>query len=401
MMQDASFVMKDDAPRGNPKLATHGLFGEKASVRKDFKRPPNEEPTTKFSLDDFKVKQAIGSGNASTVFSAVHLATGTKVALKRYVAGDLSDQLRRCVENELSLHSSLHHPDILGCYGSFTDKFGNKYLVLDHAEGGDLFNHLWRSRRMHVCSEGEIVNRVIRPLATALQHLHSKNILHRDIKPENLLLMKGEGHETCKLSDFGFAKCIATETPTSRVGTLVYMAPEVMECDKETRASLRARGEAGYGPPADCWSVGVLAYECIFDCTPFTTDTFQGVYNDIHEGVIRWPSYRGASMEAMDFVLACMDVNPKTRLTAQEMLEHPWLLKHQSQVRRDLTDDVKNFTWDSYGDVDHEAAMMVEAHANANEFATEPEEVKFVDERRTESPKVVRGLQSLMTWLKK
>ena len=398
------FVMKDDAPHVNPKLAPHGTIGEKASVRKDFKvfEPPNEEPTTKvatFSLGDFKVMQALGSGNASTVFSAVHLATGTKVALKRYVAGDLSDQLRRCVENELSLHSSLHHPDILGCYGSFTDKFGNKYLVLDHAEGGDLFNHLWRSRRTRVWSEGEIVNRVIRPLATALQHLHSKNILHRDIKPENLLLMKGDGHETCKLSDFGFAKCIATEPPTSRVGTLVYMAPEVMTCDKETRASLRARGEAGYGPPADCWSVGVLAYECIFDCAPFTTDTFQEVYNDIHEGVIRWPSYRGASMEAMDFVLACMDVNPKTRLTAQEMLEHPWLLKHQSQVRRDLTDDVKNFTWDSC--VDHEAAMMVEAHANANEFATGPEEVKFVDERRTESPKVVRGLQSLMTWLKK
>jgi serine/threonine protein kinase len=93
-----------------------------------------------------------------------------------------------------------------------------------------------------------------------LSHLHRRGIIHRDIKPENILL---SANGVPKLSDFGTAYVQEGETQTHSVpictlssGTLPYMAPEML-----TRSKLHSY-------QCDYWSLGVTAYELLFNCRP-------------------------------------------------------------------------------------------------------------------------------------
>ena len=86
-----------------------------------------------------------------------------------------------------------------------------------------------------------------------LEELHSKKIIYRDLKPENLVLNKN-GY--LKLIDFGTAKFMDKDKTYTLMGSLHYIAPEVME-------------DIGYGFECDLFSFGVVFYELICGCLPF------------------------------------------------------------------------------------------------------------------------------------
>ena len=84
-------------------------------------------------------------------------------------------------------------------------------------------------------------------LASGLQYAHERGVLHRDLKPGNIFLSKN-GREL-RIGDFGLSKVVERgEMCSSRVGTIMYMAPEV-------------RNKSSYTSSADLYSLGVLAYE--------------------------------------------------------------------------------------------------------------------------------------------
>merc|ERR1711981_1056680 len=96
---------------------------------------------------------------------------------------------------------------------------GKLYLVLEFAQGGELFNLL---EREHVFDE-KWASFYLAEIALALGHLHSKGVIYRDLKPENVLLDK-DGH--VKLTDFGLCKQnIFTSDGLTKTfcGTVEYM----------------------------------------------------------------------------------------------------------------------------------------------------------------------------------
>jgi serine/threonine protein kinase len=127
--------------------------------------------------------------------------------------------------------------------------------------GGELFE---RIVQVGVYSERQAAE-IVANLLSALNYLHSCNILHRDIKPENILLASHDSAEV-KLSDFGIAKVLEEEGEDARsrgraytsCGTDYYVAPEVL------------KGE-GYDNKVDLWSLGVVVYIMYVCCFVFVS----------------------------------------------------------------------------------------------------------------------------------
>nr|XP_023406842.1 inhibitor of nuclear factor kappa-B kinase subunit beta isoform X5 [Loxodonta africana] len=96
--------------------------------------------------------------------------------------------------------------------------------------------------------------------ASALRYLHENRIIHRDLKPENIVLQQGEQRLIHKIIDLGYAKELDQGSLcTSFVGTLQYLAPELLEQQR-------------YTVTVDYWSFGTLAFECITGFRPFLPD---------------------------------------------------------------------------------------------------------------------------------
>ena len=101
----------------------------------------------------------------------------------------------------------------------------------------------------------------MKQLLSGVSHLHSLNIAHRDLKPEYILLNEAENIQQLKIIDFGTAHQWTAESTAmhERVGTLNYMAPEVLRANEQDPATY-------YNELCDMWSLGVIAYLlCCFE----------------------------------------------------------------------------------------------------------------------------------------
>ena len=254
------------------------------------------------TLTHFRLLRAIGHGCASTVFEAIHLTSGTacviKICMKTRLHQDEEHRFRR----EMNIHSALNHRNILRFYASFEDAQAF-YIVMEQAEKGDLLNYIRRKYRGTMPLD-VLRARVLEPLLQALNYLHKMSVIHRDVKPENILVAR-DG--TIKLCDFGFSINSYDERPKSYVGTLEYMAPEILE--KKTHL---------FSEKLDIWSVGVLTYECLVGVSPFHMGSEKDIVAAILEGKYFLPSV--LTGEVVSFLKHCLHPNPEQRYSAKELL---------------------------------------------------------------------------------
>mmetsp|Transcript_24590 Transcript_24590/g.61791 ORF Transcript_24590/g.61791 Transcript_24590/m.61791 type:complete len:688 (+) Transcript_24590:629-2692(+) len=227
-----------------------------------------------WTVDDFTLIREIGKGRASVVHHAVCKHGHLPVALKVYRKAGLTDVTRRQVEREVAIHSKASHPHIVDCYVVFEDAAAI-YLALEYAPGGDLMKVLEKGRRLNEGQTREALAQVL----SALEYLHGLSIIHRDIKPENILVMRSGA---LKLADLGTAIDLRQERAVSRLGTLDYMAPEVLRCpDKRAAADHKERADLGYCTAVDAWAVGILAFELLTGAPPFERDTVRDTVAEI------------------------------------------------------------------------------------------------------------------------
>ena len=92
--------------------------------------------------------------------------------------------------------SSLHHPNIVKCHGSFM-RGSTLCIVMDYCAGGDLHDRLGRLKaKGQPLSEDDVLDWLVQ-ICLALKHLHDRKILHRDIKTQNLFLNKAGVIKVC------------------------------------------------------------------------------------------------------------------------------------------------------------------------------------------------------------
>jgi len=231
-------------------------------------QPPSNFEVPQLDSDMFVIQGLIGEGGFGKVLSATFMQTGkwyavkeiNKVSLLKHKSG-----LSMIMGELEALKRVDKHPFIVSLHLAYHDR-RNCYFVLDLVTGGDLRYYL---RRKHIFEEQDVAFYVA-CISSALEHIHSRNMIHRDIKPENIILdERGYPH----LADFGVAHsqtpkdvrsndAVEAElenslTSTLASGTKQYLAPEVF-CKAHV-----------HGPESDYWSLAVVAYELLHGKRPF------------------------------------------------------------------------------------------------------------------------------------
>ncbi|KAE8986250.1 Serine/threonine-protein kinase [Phytophthora rubi] len=290
--------------------------------------PAVHQPRHKWQLFD-----QIGSGAFGIVRLGMHEDSGEVAAVKIVAMENPNDQRSYpSLEREIS---ALKLVKALGGHNSIIDLRdvyveGRKlFLVTELARGGELFEQIVAYGSFPEAKARDVA----REIASALSFLHRHGLVHKDVKPENILLSarvvehntsgvyrKGNRHESTslvKLADFGSAGPASTATNLEDVGTAAYLPPELLTTGVCTSA-------------CDMWALGCVLYIMLSGSHPFDLD---GMSSDhVVEHRIKaepisfaFSAWNNVSPDAKDLISKLLVKDPTLRLTAEQMLQHPWM----------------------------------------------------------------------------
>ncbi|CAN8258665.1 unnamed protein product [Cochlearia groenlandica] len=259
----------------------------------------------------YTLGKELGRGQFGVTYLCTENSTGKKYACKsiskkKLVTKADKDDMRR--EIQIMQHLS-GQPNIVEFKGAYEDEKAVN-LVMELCAGGELFDR--------IIAKGHYSERaaasVCRQIVNVVKICHFMGVLHRDLKPENFLLSSKDEKALIKATDFGLSVFIEEgKVYRDIVGSAYYVAPEV----------LRRR----YGKEVDIWSAGIILYILLSGVPPFWAETEKGIFDAILEGHIDfesqpWPSI---SESAKDLVRRMLTADPKRRISAADVLQHPWL----------------------------------------------------------------------------
>lgn len=344
----------------------------------------------KMGIDDFELLTIIGKGAFGEVRLCRAKSTSEIFAMKKLKKSEmLSRGQVEHVRSERNLLVEVDSRCIVKLFYSFQDS-DYLYLIMEYLPGGDIMTLLMREDVL--CED--VARFYMAESILAIHSIHQYNYVHRDIKPDNLILDKN-GH--LKLSDFGLCKPLddkystlvdddvltAQESPSeseghsnydgglwsmpkeqllhwkrnrremaySTVGTLDYMAPEVLL-------------KRGYGMECDWWSLGAIMYEMLIGYPPFCSDdprmTCRKIIN--WKTCLKFPEEPRISDEARDLIchLLC---NVDTRLGTggvEEIKAHPWfqgiqwekLYEMEAAYKPKVTGDLDTQNFEKFSEVE-------------------------------------------------
>ncbi|NXI84764.1 IKKB kinase, partial [Rhipidura dahli] len=220
-------------------------------------RPPALQALT---CGPWEMRERLGTGGFGNVIRWHNKETGEQVAIKQ-CRQELSPRNRDRWALEIQIMKRLNHPNVVAARDvpEGMQKLAPNdlpLLAMEYCQGGDLRKYL--NQLENCCGlREEAILILLSDIASALRYLHENRIIHRDLKPENIVLQQGEQRLIHKIIDLGYAKELDQGSLcTSFVGTLQYLAPELLEQQK-------------YTVTVDYWSFGTLAFECITGFRPF------------------------------------------------------------------------------------------------------------------------------------
>nr|XP_008123028.1 PREDICTED: ribosomal protein S6 kinase alpha-2 isoform X4 [Anolis carolinensis] len=318
-----------DSPGVPPSANAHNLFRGFSFVASSLVQEPAQQELHKVIVnpivqqlhgnnihftDGYEIKEDIGIGSYSVCKRCVHKATETEFAVK------VIDKSKRDPSEEIEILLRYgQHPNIITLKDVYDDgKY--VYLVMELMRGGELLDRILRQK----CFSEREASDVLCTITKTVDYLHSQGVVHRDLKPSNILYMDESGNpDSIRICDFGFAKQLRAEngllmTPCY---TANFVAPEVLK-------------RQGYDAACDIWSLGILLYTMLAGFTPFANgpdDTPEEILARIGSGkyALTGGNWDSISDAAKDIVSKMLHVDPHQRLTATQVLRHPWIINRE------------------------------------------------------------------------
>ncbi|CAO3631173.1 unnamed protein product [Cunninghamella blakesleeana] len=323
-------------------------------------------------IDDYVINEIIGYGGFSTVRKGYCISDGKTVAIKiikknhhglvsptlspTSTTTTTSHQHDLHLEHELQIWEKMNHPYIVNIQKVLETDHAN-YIICDYCCNGTLLEKL----QQHELTDQD-KKRLFLQLVQAIQYIHQQcQVIHKDIKLDNVLL---DDQMNVKLCDFGLAvhRQFTTSTPshlseiahghshphsfTSPItsptlsptntttnttmtsssnsssnsshchsgvgGSLAYCAPEQLKSSKVLSC-----------PKTDIWSLGIVLYAMFAGKLPFSDDYDVRLRQSILLGEYTIPTH--FSSDLTDLISHCLDPNPMTRYSLNEIMNHSWL----------------------------------------------------------------------------
>jgi serine/threonine protein kinase len=211
------------------------------------------------TLDRYKSINTLGSGCSSIV--KLCEKDNVLVAIKVMTLKSLDNDL---VKSELNNHSRIDHPNIVKMHHYFYNKIkSDLYIVLDYCKYKDL-EVIKKNKKIFSVEE---IRYCMKQIFSAVNYLHSLNIIHRDLKLLNILV---DENKQLKLADFGFSLDLNVSSNENKhvTGTYNYIPPEILKKEPYSK----------YG---DIWSLGIMMYIMCYGKAPFIDISIKKLLNNI------------------------------------------------------------------------------------------------------------------------
>lgn len=304
----------------------------------------HSEPTIKYQVhvNDkvYKVLRRLGTGGSAKVYEGFDPQTAMTVAIKIINMAKADPKTQQGYFNEISLLRQLSDcPGVVRMYDSEYKSKCQELIVVMEKGDADLAQVLdsYYKRKGAKKIDGVTIKFYWRELLLAVREIHKRGIVHADLKPVNFIFVRSQ----IKIIDFGIAHAIAPDSTSIirdyQIGTINYMAPETLRNRAEDRsfhqstqqhqASVVKRATViKYNDKADIWSLGCILYNLVYGSPPFDKypdllTKAQAIVDPQH--VIELKPLKNQHL--LDCIKSCLRYQPERRLSAEELLSHPYL----------------------------------------------------------------------------
>lgn len=250
----------------------------------------------------YKLKGVLGKGGFGTVHAGIRKSDGMLVAVKEVSKDKV---LEYTVDDKVPLEIALMQqvsdvPGVIRLIDYF-DMTHSYYIVMERFNSKDLFDFISEEGPL-----GEnLARQLFRQVLDTVIQCHTRGILHRDLKDENILIDLSS-HQL-KLIDFGSGTYLHDGIYTDFEGTRVYSPPEWIKYRRYKADGLTV------------WSLGILLYDMLCGDVPYETD------QQILQAELIWFPQVNLSQEAKNVISQCLNPDPESRISLQQLLNHPWM----------------------------------------------------------------------------
>ena len=290
-------------------------------------------------IEDLTLIKCLGKGAFGEVYLTSRQGSKQKYATKKIDKKYVSrPKAKKYLDNEIKILKEVDHPNIIKLYEvKETTQFF--YLIMELCNGGSLADRLeeYIKKNKKPFPE-ETVQYLMKQIMSAINYLHSRNILHRDIKLDNILVNFDNDEDKrnnnvlkakVKIIDFGFARHLApAQLAYSTLGSPVNMDPGILR----KLNKMDNQNEYGYDEKADIWSLGTICYEMLIGKSTFDANSMRDLVRKVESGNYYLPTT--LSKEAVSFLNGMLQYDSKKRLSANQLYNHKFLKKPYSELTK-------------------------------------------------------------------